>query len=132
MHTVDPNCSAVLHFAINELDIHKIILCGHYGCSGVRAAMTESASGISEHWLGGVHETMERHRAELTALDSEKARLDRLCELNVKQQVYNLAASPIVQRAWAAGTEVVIHGVIYGLHDGLLRELGISLEGPPD
>ncbi len=132
VHTVDINCSAVLHFAINELNISKIILCGHYGCSGVRSAMNHSVTGISEHWLGPIQDTIHDHRDELTGIEDEHARLDRLCELNVKQQVYNLARSPIIQTAWERGKQVVIHGVIYGLHDGLLRELGISLEGNPD
>jgi len=131
VHTVDLNCSAVLHFAINELNISKILLCGHYGCSGVRAALTRSASGISEHWLGPLQDTIAEHRGELDGIEGEQGRHDRLCELNVERQVHNLAHSPIVQKAWSSGKDVTIHGVIYGLRDGLLRDLEIMVDGPP-
>lgn len=130
VHTVDLNCSAVLHFAINELNISKVVLCGHYGCSGVRAALTHSATGISEHWLGPLQDTIADHHEELDGIESEQARLDRLCELNVQQQVHNLAHSPIVLKAWESGKNVVIHGLIYGLRDGLLRNLEIAVDRP--
>ena len=131
VHTVDINCSAVLHFAIHELKISKIILCGHYGCSGVRAALTGSAGGLAEHWLGPMHDIIQENKQALDAIPEEQDRVDRLCELNVARQVANLTHSPIVQKAWAKGNKLVIHGVIYGLKDGLLRDLGLTVDRPP-
>jgi carbonic anhydrase len=131
VNTVDLNCSAVLHFAIDVLNISNILLCGHYGCSGVRSAMTKTATGLAEHWLGPIQDTINEHRMELENIGSEDERVDRLCELNAMQQVVNLAHSPILQKAWSQGKTVRIHGLIYGLSDGLLRELGMTVEGPP-
>jgi carbonic anhydrase len=131
VNTVDLNCSAVLQFAIDVLNISNILLCGHYGCSGVRSAMTKTATGLAEHWLGPIQDTVNEHRAELEKIEDEQQRLDRLCELSAAQQVVNLAHSPIIQKAWSQGKSVRIHGLIYGLSDGLLRELGVTIDGPP-
>jgi carbonic anhydrase len=131
VNTVDLNCSAVLQFAIDVLNISNILLCGHYGCSGVRAAMTKTASGLAEHWLGPIQDTIDEHRAELEKIEDEQKRLDRLCELSALQQVVNLSHSPIIQKAWSQGKTLRIHGLIYGLSDGLLRDLGMAIDGPP-
>ncbi|WP_455373318.1 carbonic anhydrase [Limibacillus halophilus] len=131
VNTVDLNCSAVLQFAIDVLNISNILLCGHYGCSGVRAAMTKTASGLAEHWLGPIQDTIDEHRAELEKIEDEQERLDRLCELSALQQVVNLSHSPIIQKAWSQGKTLRIHGLIYSLSDGLLRDLGMAIDGPP-
>ncbi len=131
VNTVDLNCSAVLQFAIDVLNISNILLCGHYGCSGVRAAMTKTASGLAEHWLGPIQDTIDEHRAELEKIEDERERLDRLCELSALQQVVNLSHSPIIQKAWSQGKTLRIHGLIYSLSDGLLRDLGMAIDGPP-
>jgi carbonic anhydrase len=131
VNTVDLNCSAVLQFAIDVLNISNILLCGHYGCSGVRAAMTKTATGLAEHWLGPIQDTIDEHRAELEKIEDERERLDRLCELSALQQVVNLSHSPIIQKAWSQGKTLRIHGLIYSLSDGLLRDLGMAIDGPP-
>lgn len=131
VNTVDLNCSAVLQFAIDVLNISNILLCGHYGCSGVRAAMTKTASGLAEHWLGPIQDTIDEHSAELEKIEDEQERLDRLCELSALQQVVNLSHSPIIQKAWSQGKTLRIHGLIYSLSDGLLRDLGMAIDGPP-
>ncbi|EPY02817.1 carbonic anhydrase [Magnetospirillum fulvum] len=126
----DLNCLSVLQFAIDQLQVRDIILCGHYGCSGVRAALREEGLGISEHWLHPLRDLAHRHQSELNALEDENARVDRLCELNVLEQVRNLCRIPIVRRAWQRGQNLSIHSWIYGLRDGLVRTLSPALDGP--
>jgi len=125
----DLNFLSVLQFAIEVLSVRHIIVCGHYGCGGVRAALDERPHGLIDHWLRHIRDVREAHRQELDALDSE-ARVDRLCELNVIQQVKNIAVTNTVQNAWARGTHVTIHGWIYRLTDGLLKDLGVEIRGP--
>ncbi len=130
VHPVDLNCSSVLQFAIHGLKTSEIILCGHYGCSGVRAALEGNATGLSEHWLAPIQSIIDSNKSDLESCKGEEERRDRLCELNVAQQVLNLAESPVIRAAWRAGQKVNIHGWIYGLKDGLIRDLDISLFGP--
>ena len=101
---------------------HVLVL-GHYGCAGVAAAMSDRTLGLVDNWLGDIRDVRRRHGAELDALESEEARADRLVELNVLHQVLNLARTPVIQSAWRAGTLPMIHGAVFGIHDGILRTL---------
>jgi len=126
----DMNCMAVLQYAIEHLNVRHIIVCGHYGCGGVRAALDEPAHGLVDYWLEPVRSLARRHRTELGKLGDVDARTNRLCELNVCAQVRNVSNSPIIQRAWSRGQSIRIHGWIYGLDNGLLRDLGCGRETP--
>lgn len=121
----DLNCLSVLQFAVDVLRVEHVIVCGHYGCGGVQAALENAPMGLADHWLRFVRDVARAHRAELDALSDAAARVDRLCELNVLAQARHVAESPVVRDAWRAGRDLAVHGWIYGLHDGLLRDLGI-------
>ena len=123
-HT-DLNCLSVIQYAVDVLKVKHVIVCGHYGCGGVKAALEDSRHGLIDNWLRHVQDVSEKHAAELASLPEEQ-RLDRLCELNVIEQVMNVCQTTIVEDVWARGQELTVHGVIYGLHDGLLRDLGVS------
>ncbi len=126
----DLNCLSVLQFAIDVLHVKHIIVCGHYGCSGVHAALTGRRVGLADNWLRhvqDVHQKYERYMGEVLPI---RERSDRLCELNVIEQVVNLSQTTIVQDAWERGQELTVHGWIYGLQDGLLSELGMSIQSP--
>ena len=125
VHT-DLNCLSVLQYAVDILRVRHVIVCGHYGCGGVRAALDGSRHGLVDNWLRHVMDVGEKHDAELTALARDDERFARLCELNVVEQVVNVCRTTIVEDAWARGQELTVHGVIYGLEDGLLRDLGVS------
>jgi carbonic anhydrase len=125
----DINCLSVLQYAVDVLGVEHIIVCGHYGCGGVAAALRDSRLGVTEHWIRSVRDICECHRAELDALPEEEMRINRLCELNVMQQVRNLCRSPIIQDAWRRGHGLEIHSWIYDLHDGLVRPLGPVVAG---
>ena len=127
-HT-DFNCLSVMQYAVDVLKVEHIIVCGHHGCGGVKAAMDNLQLGLIDNWLRHVQDVLHEHEAELAKIDDEKERFDRLCELNVIEQVLNVGRTTIVQSAWARGQEVVVHGWIYGLQDGLLRDLDCSLSG---
>jgi carbonic anhydrase len=129
----DPNALSVLQYAIETLRVHHVIVCGHYGCGGVRAALDDAAlAGPLGEWIEHIRRVRRGHQAELDALDGEDARWRRLCERNVEAQVIATAATPFVQRAWARRQPLVLHGWIYDLHDGLLRDLGLHATGPDD
>ncbi|HEX6691612.1 MAG TPA: carbonate dehydratase [Burkholderiales bacterium] len=127
VHT-DLNCLSVIQFAVDILKVRHIILCGHYGCSGVHAAMTKHRIGLSENWLRHVQDVAEKHASELTGLP-EEARHRRLCEMNVRDQVQNIVQCTTVQEAWERGQPLEVHGWIYDLKDGLLRDLQVSHDG---
>ena len=127
-HT-DFNCLSVMQYAVDVLKVEHIIVCGHHGCGGVKAAMDNLQLGLIDNWLRHVQDVVHEHEAELAKIEDEEERFDRLCELNVIEQVRNVGRTTIVQSAWARGQEVVVHGWIYGLQDGLLRDLGCSLSG---
>jgi carbonic anhydrase len=126
VHT-DLNCLSVLQFAVDVLKVQHVIVCGHYGCGGVRAAMDGSAHGLIDNWLRHVEDVQRAHQVELSSIDEMSARVDRLCELNVIEQVRNIARTTIIQDAWRRGHPVELHGWIYGLSDGLIQDLGITL-----
>ena len=124
VHT-DLNCLSVLQYAVEVLAVAHVIVCGHYGCGGVQAALEDSRHGLIDNWLRHVTDVEEKHADEIASLPEDR-RLDRLCELNVVEQVANVCRTTIVEDAWADGEELTVHGVVYGLHDGLLRDLGVS------
>jgi carbonic anhydrase len=124
VHT-DLNCLSVLQYAVDVLAVKHVIVCGHYGCGGVKASLEGSRHGLIDNWLRHVMDVSEKHAEELEALP-EEARLDRLCELNVIEQAMNVCQTTIVEDVWARGQELTVHGVIYGLEDGLLRDLCVS------
>jgi carbonic anhydrase len=128
VHT-DLNCLSTMQFAIDVLKVAHVIVCGHYGCGGVLAALRDDRFGLVDNWLRHVQDVRGKHRAELDALETESARHDRLCELNVVEQVTNVCQTTVVRDAWTRGQSLTVHGVIYGLRDGLLRDLGISASG---
>jgi carbonic anhydrase len=126
----DLNLLSVLQYAVDVLDVKHVIVCGHHQCAGVQAAMGDANHGLVDHWLAGIRDSIHRHRHELSGYTDEQARFDRLVELNVLRQVFNLARTPIVQNAWKRGRRPILHGVVYDLKDGLLRELVLEVDGP--
>jgi carbonic anhydrase len=128
-HT-DVNCLSVLQYAIDVLQVKHVIVCGHYGCGGVRAAMSPQPLGLIDNWLRHIRDVHLWHRDELAAIADPGARLDRLCELNVEAQVANVCHTTIVQDAWSRGQRLTVHGWVYSLKDGLLRDLGMVIERP--
>ena len=127
VHT-DLNCLSVLQFAVDVLRVRHVIVCGHYGCGGVLAALRDERLGLADNWLRHVQDVRSKHEAELRQLPTAAERHDRLCELNVREQVTNVAQTTIVRDAWSRGQSLTIHGWIYGLRDGLLRDLGVWID----
>jgi carbonic anhydrase len=125
VHT-DLNCLSVLQYAVEILGVRHVIVCGHYGCGGVLAALDGSRHGLIDNWLQHVVDVAEKHEDVIAGIADDKARFDRLCELNVVEQVVNVCQTTIVTDAWARGQELTVHGLVYGLEDGLLRDLGVS------
>ncbi len=128
VHT-DFNCLSVLQYAVEVLKVEHIIVCGHYGCGGVRAALQNLQLGLIDNWLRHVQDVMQKHEATLSAIGDEAERLNKLCELNVVEQVLNVSRTTIVQSAWQRGQELAVHGWVYGLHDGLLRDMEMRVAG---
>jgi carbonic anhydrase len=126
-HT-DVNCLSVLQYAIDVLKVKHVVVVGHYGCGGVRAAMQTQPLGLIDNWLRHIRDVHLWNREELSAIPDFEARVDRLAELNVEAQVANVCHTTIVQDAWARGQAVTIHGWIYSLADGLLKDLGFNIE----
>ena len=127
VHT-DFNCLSVLQFAVDVLEVEHVLVVGHYGCGGVRAALEDSTRGLIGNWLRHVQDVAARHSAELDGAASLDDRVARLCELNVIEQVMHLARTTILQDAWGRGQPVSLHGLIYGLKDGLLQDLGLEAD----
>ena len=126
VHT-DLNCLSVLQFAVDVLKVRHVIVCGHYGCSGVKAALQRDRIGLSDNWLRHIQDVRGKHEKPLAVAGTEGRELDRLCELNVIEQVANVCQTTIARDAWERGQELAVHGWIYGLHDGLLRDLNITV-----
>ena len=122
----DLNCLSVLQYAVDVLKVKHVIIFGHYGCGGVAAAFHNRRVGLVDNWLRHIHDTKAKYHALLSTTD-EKANLDRLCELNVIDQVFSAAQTTIIQDAWQRGQSVTIHGWVYDLHDGLLHSLGLEV-----
>ena len=127
VHRADLNLLSVLEFAVDTLGVEHIIVCGHYGCGGVKAAMDGVRHGVIDHWLQPIRDIAEAHHGELRSIEDGAARQARLCELSVVAQTESLARTPIIQSAWSRGLSLSIHGWVYGLNDGLLRDLNCSL-----
>lgn len=128
VHT-DMNCLSVLQYGIEVLGVRHVIVCGHYGCGGVLAALQPKPLGLIDNWLRHIRDVYALHRAELDAISGDEKRADRLCELNVAAQVVNVCRTTIVQDAWRAGRELTVHGWVYSLTDGLLRDLDVCVAG---
>lgn len=128
VHT-DLNCLSVLQFAVDVLRVRHVIVCGHYGCGGVRAALGNDRLGLVDNWLRHVKDVREKHDERLATLADVNARCDRLCELSVIEQVAHVCETSIVLDAWERGQELQVHGWIYGLQDGLLRDLQTTISG---
>lgn len=126
VHT-DLNCLSVLHYAVDVLQVQHIIVCGHYGCGGVQAAMRNLKLGLIDNWLRHVQDVRHKHDALLNAIAGEADQLNRLCELNAIEQVVNVSQTTIVQSAWERGQPLAVHAWIYGLQDGLLHDLKMSV-----
>ncbi len=127
VHTSDLNILSVLEFAIEHLEVEHIIVCGHYGCGGVRRALAVERGAMLDHWLQPITMLYRKHRDTFESLASDEMKLDRLCELNIEMQVRRIAATPIVENAWGRGQNLHLHGWIYAIHDGFLRDLGPHL-----
>jgi carbonic anhydrase len=123
----DMNCLSVLQFAVEVLKVEHVIVCGHYGCGGVKAALEDLELGLIDNWLRHIQDVMRIHRETLDEIPDSNQRLNRLCELNVVEQVINVGETTFVQRAWNNGQQVAVHGWIYDLTDGIIRELDICV-----
>lgn len=124
----DLNCLSVIQFAIEVLHIKHIIVCGHYNCGGVKAALENAELGLIDNWLRHIQDIIQVHEDSLNQIDDFQMRLNKLCELNVIEQVLNAAATTFVRKAWKKGSEVAIHGWIYDLRDGLIQDLKVQIE----
>ena len=129
VHT-DLNCLSVIQYAVEVLQVKHIIVCGHYGCGGVKAALQNQKYGLIDNWLRHIQDIMRIHAGLLSSIDDEAVRLDRLCELNVIEQVCNVCETTIVQNAWERGQKLSVHGWLYSISDGLLQDLQMVVSTP--
>ncbi|MFZ4757168.1 MAG: carbonate dehydratase [Burkholderiaceae bacterium] len=128
----DLNCLSVIQYAVDVLKVAHVMVVGHYGCGGVQAVLERRKLGLVDSWLHHVEDLMHTHAKRLDALADARERHDRLCEINVVEQVGHVGRLPMVEAAWARGQSLALHGLIYGIHDGLLRELVPAVTGPVD
>jgi len=128
----DLNCLSVMQFAVDVLQVEHIIVCGHYGCSGVSVALQNERVGLADNWLRHVQDVYAKHDASVLALPGTAQRIDRLCELNVIEQVTNVCQTTIARDAWGRGQALAVHGWVYGLQDGLIRDLAITVTAPSE
>lgn len=126
VHT-DLNCLSVIQYAVEVLKIKHIIVCGHYGCGGIQAAMDNQEHGLIDNWLRNIKDVYRYHEAKLDAIEDQKKKIDLLCELNVIEQVSNICHTTIVQNAWKSGQDVAVHGWIYNIKDGILKNLDVCI-----
>lgn len=131
VHT-DLNCLSVIQFAVEVLKVQHVIVCGHYGCGGVRAAMQTHEFGLIDNWLRHLKDVYVKHAHTLDVADDEQQRFDRFCELNVMEQVYHVCQTTIVQSAWRRGQALSVHGWIYGVSNGLLKDLNVCVTSPEE
>ncbi|MBL1275435.1 MAG: carbonate dehydratase [Ectothiorhodospiraceae bacterium] len=129
VHT-DMNCLSVLQYAVDILKVKHIIVCGHYGCGGVIAAMENTQHGLIDNWLRHIKDICQKNKAEIDSVVDEHQKKARVCEINVREQVNNVCYTTIVQNAWLRGQTLTVHGWVYGLRDGLINDLGIMVNGP--
>ena len=128
----DMNMLSVLDYAVNALKVKHVIVCGHYGCGGVKAAMGNTSIGIIDNWIRHIKDVYRFHQDELDAIENEKERFNKFIEINVKEQVMDLAKTSIVQNAWKNGQELSLHGWVYGLNDGYVTDLGVNFSCDKD
>lgn len=128
IHT-DLNCLSVIQFAVDVLKVQHIIICGHYGCGGVSAALDDKSHGLIDNWLHHIEDVYRFHKEEMDKLTDEKERVNLLCELNVIEQVANICKTTTLKNAWKNNQNVTVHGLVYKLHDGILRDLNVSANG---
>lgn len=128
VYPADLNCLSVLEYAVQTLRVSHIIVCGHYGCGGVTAAMQQTSHGFVDNWLNDIRDTHTHEREAIQKIESEEGRVDRLCELNVIKQVKSVTHTNVVQSAWTQGQNLTVHGWIYGLKDGLIKDLGVRID----
>lgn len=131
VHT-DFNCLSVLEYAVGVLKVKHIIVCGHYGCGGVKAASENHHLGLIDNWLRHIRDVRQKHTQLLREIDNEADRLDRLCELNVVEQALNVCHTTVVQEAWENGQELAVHGWIYRIQDGLLHDMNVTISSPDE
>jgi len=122
------NCLSVMQFGVDVLKVKHIIVCGHYGCGGVKAAMDDARFGLIDNWLRHIQDMMRRYDGELSVIADDEARLDKLCELNVIEQVVNVGETTIMRNAWERGQDVTVHGWVYSIADGIYHDLDVSVE----
>lgn len=131
VHT-DLNCLSVIQYAVEVLKVKHIIVCGHYGCGGIKAALDNCGHGLIDNWLRNIKDIYRYHQARINALQNEQARIDLLCEVNVIEQVANVCHTTIVQSAWKAGQDLAVHGWIYNIEDGILKDLDVCITSPDE
>lgn len=124
----DLSAMSVLQYAVDVLDVKHVIVCGHYGCGGVGAAMGTESHGLVDHWLGPIRNVVRWNKPELDAIPDAQARFDRVVELNVLEQIYHLSETPVIQQAWQKGRRPLLHGLVYDLREGLLREIATGID----
>ena len=128
----DLNCLSVMQFAVEVLGVEHVIVCGHYGCTGVSMALEDRRVGLADNWLRHIQDVHAKHGKRVAAMPEGERRIDRLCELNVIEQVANVCQTPIVRDAWDRGQSLAVHGWAYGLVDGLIRDLGTTVTNAPE
>lgn len=128
----DMNMLSVLDYAVNSLKVQHVIVCGHYGCGGIKAAMGNSSIGIIDNWIRHIKDVYRFHHEELDAIENERERFNRFVEVNVKEQVMDLAKTSIVQNAWSSGQKLHLHGWVYGLDSGYVTDLGVNFSCDKD
>jgi carbonic anhydrase len=128
VHT-DLNCLSVIQFAVEVLKVKHIIVCGHYGCGGIQASMEDKDHGLIDNWLQNIKDVYRYHQIQIDALQDKKDKLNLLCEFNVIEQVANVCHTTVVQKAWQAKQELTVHGWIYNIEDGILKDLGVCITG---
>lgn len=131
VHT-DLNCLSVIQYAVEVLRVKHIIVCGHYGCGGIVTALEEGDHGLIDNWLQNVKDVYRYHRARIDGQQNEQEKRDLLCELNVIEQVINLANTTVVQAAWRSGQKLTVHGWIYSIDNGILKDLDVCIAGRDD
>jgi len=131
VHT-DLNCLSVLQYAVDVLKVKHIIVCGHYGCGGVKSAMENKEHGLIDNWLQNIKDVYRYHQDKIDVLQDEDKKISLLCELNVVEQVANICHTTIVQNAWNSGQELTVHGWIYSIEDGILKDLNVNIENSDD
>lgn len=126
IHT-DLNCLSVIQYAVDILKVKHIIICGHYGCGGLAASIDNESHGLIDNWLRHIQDVYRFHKAQLDNISDQREKLNVLCELNVIEQVANVSNTTILRHAWDADQDITVHGIVYNIHDGILKDLNVSM-----